>query len=176
VLAALNEHFFVPRHKRRIESVRNIVLAAHSGGGSPMLQIARGGDRSAAKVSECWCYDSMYGWVASAWTAWAKAHPKKKLFVYYGPAKGWIDPKTGKKRILPRDNAEAVACETIKSGLVNVCVQPSQAKHTTFNKKRLDAHFLVPKVHLKERITQSSCSPNSVCPKRPTLKQKRHLK
>lgn len=168
VLGALNAHYFTPRHQRQIPEVRTIILAAHSGGGLPMLQIVKGGDRNAAKVRECWCYDSMYGAMAQAWTGWAKSHPQSKLFVYYGPAKGWIDPKTGKKRILPRDNAEAIACETIKSGLSNVCVEPSRAKSIG----KAGAHFWVPKVHLKERLLRSSCSPNNVCPKRPMLKRR----
>jgi hypothetical protein len=83
VLAALNEHYLFPRYGRRIQDVRSIILVAHSGGGSPMLRMATGTDRYAAKIKECWCFDSMYGWVATAWVRWAKSHPKASLYIYY---------------------------------------------------------------------------------------------
>jgi len=168
VSAAINEHFMMPRFKRRLPEFRSIILAAHSGGGSPMLSIVRGKDRDAAKVKECWCYDSMYGAVASYWVNWAKANPGKNLYVYYGPAKGWFDPKTGKRRVLPRDNAETIACEKIRLGLSNICVEPSRAKSTP----KASAHFWVPQVHLQENLLHRACSPVNVCPKRPALKKK----
>jgi hypothetical protein len=148
-------------------NIGSITLAAHSGGGSPMLYIARGSDRNAAKIKECWCFDSMYGAMAQYWLGWAKSNPQKGLYVYYGSAKGQLNPKTGKKTLLPRDNAEAIACEKIRLGLANICVEPSRAKTIG----RASAHFWVPKVHLKERLMQSACSPNNVCPRRPAARK-----
>lgn len=161
VLAGFNEHYLMPRHGRRISEVRSIILAAHSGGGSPMLRIATGQDQYAMKIKECWGFDSMYGLVAPNWITWAKSHPQKSLYAYYGPAKGQIDP-TGKKRYLPRDNAEAIACEVRRQRLTNVCVQPSAAKSAG----KVSAHFWVPQVHLKERLLNSPCQAGNICPKR----------
>jgi hypothetical protein len=124
VLPGLNEHYLMPRHGRRIRDVQSIILAAHSGGGSPMLNTAKGTNRYAVKIKECWCFDSMYGPVAQAWVGWAKSHPKASLYIYYGPAKGQYNSKKGEKDVLPRDNAEAIACASKTQGLTNVCVQP----------------------------------------------------
>ena len=167
VLAALNEHYFMPRHRRRVSEVGGIYLAAHSGGGKPMQYLAGGTDRAAAKVRECWCYDSMYGAVAPFWVKWAKSNPSKNLYVYYGPAKGWVD-KNGEKHTTPRDNAEAIACEKFRLGLSNVCVEPSRAK--TVGKAH--AHFWVPKVHFRERLMRGACSTHNVCPRRSPVGKK----
>jgi hypothetical protein len=60
--------------------IRNLVLAAHSGGGSPMLKMAQELKASKlAKVRECWGFDSMYG-SPSAWVDWAAAGGKYFLF------------------------------------------------------------------------------------------------
>lgn len=149
VLSGLNEHYLMPRHGSRIRDVQSIILSAHSGGGSPMLRLATGTDQYAMKIKECWCYDSMYGPVAQDWLGWAKSHPQQSLYVYSGPAKGGYDATTGKQRVLPRDNAEAIA----RQRLANVCVQPSRAKSVG----KASAHFWVPLVHLKERLLNSPC-------------------
>ncbi|MFN0109458.1 MAG: D-alanyl-D-alanine carboxypeptidase family protein [Blastocatellia bacterium] len=162
VLAGFNQHYLMPRHGRRISEVRSIILAAHSGGGSPMLSIAKGKDQYARKIKECWGFDSMYGLVAPSWIAWAKSHPQQSFYAYYGPGKGPIDPITKKKRYLPQDNAEALACELRKQKLANVCVQPSAAR----NMGKASAHFGVPKAHIKERLINSPCKTGNICPKR----------
>jgi len=162
VLAGFNEHYLMPRYGRRISDVRSIILAAHSGGGSPMLRIAAGQDQYAMKIKECWGFDSMYGLVAPNWIAWAKSHPQQRLYAYYGPAKGGIDPRTGKKRYLPRDNAEAIACEVRRQRLANVCVQPSAAKSVG----KVSAHFWAPQAHLRERLLNGPCQAGNICPER----------
>lgn len=149
VLSGLNEHYLMPRYGSRIRDVRSILLSAHSGGGSPMLSLATGKDQYAMKIKECWCYDSMYGPVAQDWLGWAKSHPQQRLYVYSGPAKGGYDATTGKQRVLPRDNAEAIT----RQRLANVCVQPSRAKSVG----KASAHYWVPIVHLKERLLNSPC-------------------
>ena len=149
VLSGLNEHYLMPRYGSRTRDVQSIILSAHSGGGSPMLGMATGRDQYAMKIKECWCYDSMYGPVAQDWLRWAKSHPQQRLYVYSGPAKGVYDATTGKQRVLPRDNAEAIA----RQRLANVCVLPSRAKSVG----KASAHFWVPIVHLKERLLNSPC-------------------
>jgi hypothetical protein len=58
-------------------SIGNLILAAHSGGGSPMLQMAR--TSKFAKVRECWGFDSMYG-SPDQWVDWAAQGGKYFLF------------------------------------------------------------------------------------------------
>lgn len=58
-------------------SIENLILAAHSGGGSPMLQMAR--TAKVAKVRECWGFDSMYG-SPGRWVDWAALGGKYFLF------------------------------------------------------------------------------------------------
>src|SRR5262245_15655461 len=61
----------------------NVYLAAHSGGGWPMLKLASSIQKE-GKVRECWGFDSMYGTklgVSDLWTAVAKTGPK--IFIYY---------------------------------------------------------------------------------------------
>ena len=58
-------------------SIGKLILAAHSGGGSPMLQMAR--TAKFAKVRECWGFDSMYG-SPDQWVGWAPQGGKYFLF------------------------------------------------------------------------------------------------
>jgi hypothetical protein len=58
-------------------SIGNLILAAHSGGGSPMLQMAR--NAKFGKVRECWGFDSMYG-SPDEWVNWAALGGKYFLF------------------------------------------------------------------------------------------------
>lgn len=58
-------------------SIGKLILAAHSGGGSPMLQMAR--TAKFAKVRECWGFDSMYG-SPDQWVDWAAQGGKYFLF------------------------------------------------------------------------------------------------
>jgi peptidoglycan hydrolase-like protein with peptidoglycan-binding domain len=161
VIAAINAHYLQPRGMRPLADVQTIILAAHSGGGSPMLRIAAGTDRYARKIKECWGFDSMYGGVASSWLAWAKSHPSRNFYAYYGPAKGYTN-KQGRFVASPRDNAEAIACAAKRQNIANVCMQPSRARE----KDKVHAHFWVPKAHLGERLLDRPCSAGDVCPQR----------
>ena len=68
----------------------SLILACHSGGGSPMRRLALSGQRSAALIRECWGFDCLYnsGKYGGdpddvAWTKWARARPGARLFIYY---------------------------------------------------------------------------------------------
>jgi hypothetical protein len=159
VIAAINAHYLQPRGMQPLDDVQEIILAAHSGGGSPMLRIATGKDRYAAKVKACWGFDSMYGGVAPGWLAWAKAHPDRTYFAYFGPSRGYTN-QDGRYVASPRDNAENIACAARRQNLANVCMQPSRA----VKKGNASAHFWVPKVHLAERLQNNPCSAGDVCP------------
>jgi hypothetical protein len=159
VVAAVNAYYLQPRRSEPLPGVPSIILAAHSGGGAPMYRIAAGADRCANNVKECWGFDSMYGAVAAGWVAWAKAHPQRKLYAYFGPANSYTN-KQGKYVVLPKGNAQAIACAARRENITNVCMQPSRA--TAHNK--VGAHFWVPKVHLGERLMNRPCSAGDVCP------------
>lgn len=65
-------------------ALRHMVLACHSGGGSPMRQIALKLRKYAPQLRECWGFDCMYNWPdPGEWSAWAKANPDKRLYVYW---------------------------------------------------------------------------------------------
>lgn len=65
-------------------SLNQIVLACHSGGGSPMLSLAHGSSASTRHIRECWGFDSMYNQGSDrSWGAWADRNPGSRLFVYY---------------------------------------------------------------------------------------------
>ena len=67
-------------------SVRNIVLAAHSGGGARMREIIERKDAEVAKVREVWGFDSMYDTAdPAAWLKWAQAEkdPKKRGYFHF---------------------------------------------------------------------------------------------
>jgi hypothetical protein len=68
----------------RTPQVRHLILACHSGGGSPMRIIARGTRKYAGNLRECWGFDCMYNWPdPTEWPDWARSNPDKRLFVYW---------------------------------------------------------------------------------------------
>jgi len=122
----------------------NIILACHSGGGSPMRKIALRTHRYAQNIRECWGFDSLYGAESvNESLAWAQANPTKNLYIYYCD---YVDAKTnctstrGLSQILKRNAAK----------LPNVSVEKSPAR----------GHFLVPLAHWTERIKRTTFLPN----------------
>src|SRR5262249_42152182 len=78
VMAALAQH--TPLWGGRPPAVGNLILAAHSGGGAPMLELANQGHGFPSP--EVWAFDSMYQ-SAEPWATWKRAHPSSKIFTYY---------------------------------------------------------------------------------------------
>ncbi|WP_052324276.1 D-alanyl-D-alanine carboxypeptidase family protein [Flavihumibacter sp. ZG627] len=69
-------------------SIKNIILACHSGGGDAMRRIAvlSPGNHYTDLISECWGFDSMYSSIdAATWLGWARANPHKKVYQYFIP-------------------------------------------------------------------------------------------
>jgi hypothetical protein len=70
-------------------TIRHLVLAAHSGGGVPLRQVAQvlgGDDGLKDKLKECWGFDSIYGVKdrdAEFWSDWARGHPGTKVTMFY---------------------------------------------------------------------------------------------
>lgn len=70
-------------------TVRSLILAAHSGGGAPLRQLAKilGDDATYKdKLKECWGFDSIYGVKdkdAEFWSEWAAGHQGCTVAMYY---------------------------------------------------------------------------------------------
>jgi hypothetical protein len=67
--------------------VGSIILAGHSGGGTPMLALANSLGIYVEKIKEVWGFDTMYGDVEDSWYTWAKRHPTVKMVFYYRDTK-----------------------------------------------------------------------------------------
>jgi hypothetical protein len=70
-------------------AVRHLILAAHSGGGVALRQVARvlGGDAAFKdKLKACWGFDSLYGVKdrdADFWADWAAGHAGTRVTMFY---------------------------------------------------------------------------------------------
>jgi hypothetical protein len=80
VLAALEAHGPFDS----VPSLDNLVIACHSGGGSPMLKIATTNQQYSDNIRQFWGFDCIYGDVEASWLKWAQQNSKKTLFVRYG--------------------------------------------------------------------------------------------
>jgi len=67
-----------------LPSLGNLVIACHSGGGAPMLAIAKVPQRYSDNIQQLWGFDCIYGDVEAAWLQWAQQNSSKMLFVRYG--------------------------------------------------------------------------------------------
>ena len=80
VLSALGTHAAGPKQPR----LGKLILACHSGGGWPMRLLALSNNRAAKHIQECWGFDCTYNrGDDTEWARWARAHPQKRLFIYY---------------------------------------------------------------------------------------------
>jgi hypothetical protein len=74
------------------KEIGEVVLACHSGGGSPMLRLAINSPNK-FMIRECWGFDCLYSGKddkgnkrytqPDRWLYWAKKNTDKKLFIYY---------------------------------------------------------------------------------------------
>ncbi len=62
--------------------IGNIVLAAHSGGGSIMNKVVGFTGTFASKIQEVWCFDCTYPGYYENCLPWAKVNPSDKLWVF----------------------------------------------------------------------------------------------
>jgi D-alanyl-D-alanine carboxypeptidase len=127
VLAALTE-YGPYRQVGRSPTLGNIILACHSGGGSPMRRLAMGSHRYANRIRECWGFDSLYDKSdPELWAQWAKSRPDAKLFIYHLGSTREFSKQLDDKR------------------LPNVFVERSA-------KRSEPGHCWVPKEHWRRRI------------------------
>jgi hypothetical protein len=143
-------------------TIRNVILAAHSGGGVPLRRLAQvlgEDDGFKDKLKECWGFDSIYGVKdrdAEFWSDWAKAHPgtRATMFYLYTQKDVGKDPKQPIGPNNPFDHKEptgttfpALELERLAKAqkLDNVAVV-RETKATTLN------HNEVPRAHLAELL------------------------
>jgi hypothetical protein len=116
-------------------SVRTLILAAHSGGGSPMRQLALSKAAHAAAITECWGFDCLYSRNdPKDWPVWANAHPRSKLFVHF------------------QCSTCSLSRKLVALRLPNVSVEYSLAPDPL-------GHYNVPSFHWKDRILASPAPP-----------------
>jgi hypothetical protein len=74
-------------YKDRSPQIGNIILAAHSGGGTYMRKLATSNNSTAANVRECWGFDSLYNSSdVMPWRQWAAQDAAgRQLYSYYRP-------------------------------------------------------------------------------------------
>jgi len=147
-------------------TIRHLILAAHSGGGSPLrrlaLQLGKD-DKYKQKLKECWGFDSIYGVKdkdAEFWSEWAKEHPGSKVSMFYLFTEKDVgkDPKLPVSSGNPFDHREpsgtsfpAMELERIATTqkLDNVVVL-RETKETTLN------HNEVPRAHLADLLKKAA--------------------
>ncbi len=148
-------------------TIRHLILAAHSGGGVPLRQLAKelGGDPVFKdKLKECWGFDSIYGVKdkdAEFWSDWAKNHTGSKVSMFYlcsrkkelgknpkfpvGPDNP-LDHREPTGTTFPAQELERLA-KVHKLGNVRVM---RETKETTLN------HNDVPQAHLADLLKSAS--------------------
>lgn len=132
VLQALMNH---GPYKGSAQSPRigNIVLACHSGGGSPMRRLALSTQRYSPHIRECWGFDCLYNaGDPDLWATWVSQGPRRRLFVYY------------------LRSTERLSKKLQAKNLPNVVVQQSSRGHNW-----------VPINHWRERIRDATAFHNS---------------
>lgn len=78
-LGTYDPHYSLKPGGKVIPKVRKIILAGHSGGGSPIhIQM----ESLKAKLCEIWCFDCVY-YSVSDWVNFAVYNPTKRLTFYY---------------------------------------------------------------------------------------------
>jgi hypothetical protein len=147
---------------RERPTVRNLILAAHSGGGVPLRRLAQvlgDDDIYKHKLTECWGFDSIYGVKvkdAEFWSDWAERHPGTKVSMFYIFTEKDVgkDPKLPVSDRNPPDHREpsgttlpAMELERLaKARKLGNVVVVRESKATTLN------HNEVPRAHLAELL------------------------
>jgi hypothetical protein len=147
-------------------TIRHLILAAHSGGGVPLRQLAQilgSDDAFKDKLKECWGFDSIYGIKdkdADFWCDWAKGHAGAKVTMFYIFTQKDVgkDPKLPVSPTNPLDHREptgtsfpAMELERLANAqkLANVSVVRETAASTL-------SHNEVPRTHLADLLKAAS--------------------
>ncbi len=144
-------------YKGQSPTIGNIILAGHSGGGSPMQKLALSTNRYTAKIKECWGFDSLYGGVKEGknWIKWAGLNQVtdtktgKKLFIYY------YNTKMKSENLKKLSYDEKLLDVTV---FISKFVSKSSFKerYKVDHRDEVDDHFKVPITYFRERLQDTS--------------------
>jgi uncharacterized protein YcbK (DUF882 family) len=152
IIAAINEYIIGPKKANGKVDIGKIIIAAHSGGGAPMLAIANSGSKYANKINEFWGFDSLYqggGQSDNSWIAIAKKNTAAKFFFY----------SNGTKK-----TAAGIKQSAAKMRLSNICITGTAINHYSLVK-----HFL------KERLEGKLCNCNNCLNKKAVFVKEKEI-
>jgi uncharacterized protein YcbK (DUF882 family) len=152
IIAAINEYIIAPKNANGKVIIGKIIIAAHSGGGAPMLAIANSGSKYANKINEFWGFDSLYqggGQSDNSWIGIAKRNTAAKFFFY----------SNGTKK-----TAAGIKQTAAKMWLYNICITGTAINHYS-----LVRHFL------KERLQGKLCNCNNCLNKKAALVKEKEI-
>lgn len=119
--------------------IRNIVLAAHSGGGTTMLRLAQ--TATVGKVCECWGFDSFYYGNPQEWVDWAA--PGGRFFLFWHDEENTGDNVRKFQKLLSlKANATAAGNTFVKN----------TAEATTLFPATTREHCAVPRTYMPDLL------------------------
>jgi outer membrane protein OmpA-like peptidoglycan-associated protein len=72
----------------------DLIIACHSGGGTPMRMIALAQQKYLSNVRQFWGFDCLNdSGDETRWVDWARANPNKRLFIHYAPGTAAISQR-----------------------------------------------------------------------------------
>jgi uncharacterized protein YcbK (DUF882 family) len=152
IIAAINEYIIRQKNANGKVNIGKIIIAAHSGGGAPMLAIANSSSKYANKINEFWGFDSLYqgsGESDNSWIAIAKKNTAAKFFFYSNGTK---------------NTAAGIRQRADKMRLCNICITGTAIDHYS-----LVRHFL------KERLAGKLCNYNNCQAKKAILLKEKEI-
>jgi hypothetical protein len=143
-----------------LPKIRHLILAAHSGGGVPLRQLARaaGSDQDLKdKLKACWGFDSIYGVKdkdAEFWSDWAKEHSGAKVTMYYLFAEREVgrDPKLPVGPNNPADHKEPSGTSGPALELERLAKERKLGNVTVVREDPKVSHAEVPRAHLADLL------------------------
>jgi hypothetical protein len=143
-------------------TIRHLILAAHSGGGVPLRQIAQilgSDDAFKDKLKECWGFDSIYGVKdkdADFWCDWAKEHAGAKVTMFYIFTQKDVgkDPKSPVSPTNPLDHREPTGTTFPAMELERLAVARKLANVSVVRETKAStlSHNEVPRTHLADLL------------------------
>ena len=140
-------------------TIRNIILASHSGSGNVMRAIAMGKDASVAKIQELWAFEPSSMGSAAIWKTWAAPPQKAKLFIYF---------RSG--------NAGEALCKGLKVGSMTrpgpvVCTTNITAERTTVDHDEVPMRLLRARIAAAPSLVAKSTCARKKSPTVPFLRK-----
>jgi hypothetical protein len=144
-------------------TVRQLILAAHSGGGVPlrrMAQLLGADDAYKDQLKACWGFDSIYGIKdkdADFWADWARDHPGARVTMDYIATYKEIgkDPSRPVTATNPLDHVVPTGTTLPATDLERLARQRGLGNVTVVRETAV-GHADVPRAHLAELLTAAA--------------------